>query len=141
MRKSLQQKLSRKFKAEPLELIVHGLNGNEWLESSSLSVGFLSKKIKNNIESAKATANLLGLYSLAANQVALEHSFFIIASKLKDGIWMDRNLSKALDYDVYINPIILGVSPVRICMPYYIIVSFKNMAGNIVPVSQILEPT
>jgi hypothetical protein len=112
MRRTLKQKLADSLKAKPLDLIIHGGPQSTYLEIQGMIVGHNGRHIKKSLSSMKALSSLLGIYSASANQFALDHSMFIIAKSLKDGIWMDRQLTKELDFVTYINPSIVAASPV-----------------------------
>ena len=112
MRRTLNQKIADSLKAKPLDLIVHGGPRTNYLEIQGMIVGHNSRLIKKTISSMKALSSVLGIYSASANQFALDHSMFIISRSVKDGIWMDRNLKKELDFITYINPSIVSASQV-----------------------------
>jgi len=112
MRKTLQEKLSRDFKGVLREIALYGTPNSKFLDRSSMAVGAVTRKIKKDIESLKISANYHGAYSLAANQIGLDHSFFIMAKHLKDGVWINRRMEKEIKYDTIINPKIKKVSRV-----------------------------
>lgn len=112
MRKTLQEKLTREFKAQARLLCFYGTDKASVLESRSMPVSSLTKKIKNDIECLKLTAAEVGAYSLSSNQVDLNHNYFIIAKNLRENVWLNRKLDKEIFYNVYINPKLVRVSKV-----------------------------
>ncbi len=139
MRKTLKDKLTKEVKPILREIILYGTPQAKYLDNASLNVASMTKRTSANIETLKMSANFAGAFSLASNQIALDHSYFIIAKKLREGIWLKRHLEKEIAYNVFINPKILAQSQVEkssfLQSVYSFIISFKNMDGNIVQVT------
>jgi len=110
MRKTLQEKLSRDFKGVLREICLYGTPNTKFLDRSTMTVGAVTRKLKKDIESLKMSANYHGAFSLSANQVGFDHSFFIMAKHLKDGVWLNRRLEKEIKYETVINPKIKKVA-------------------------------
>jgi hypothetical protein len=113
MRKTLQSRIAKSMQVKPLNLIIHGGPQTEFLDNNTFNVNIVNRNTKNHILGIINTLNMLGVYSGASNQFEGTQSIFLISKTLHNGIWMDRNLKKNLDFNVYINPEITGVSEVK----------------------------
>jgi len=114
MRKTFQDKLTQEFKASVRNICLYGTDKGSVLESPSLPVNSLTRKIKSQIESLKLSAGRVGAYSLSSNQIDYNHTYFIIAKNLRENVWLNRKLDKEIFYNVYINPKLLKVSNVNL---------------------------
>ena len=113
MRKTLQQKLAKDYKGVLREICLYGTPNTKFLDRTTMTVGAVTRKLKKDIDSLKMSANYHGAFSLSANQVGFDHSFFIMAKHMKDGIWLNRKLEKEIKYETIINPKIKKVSRVN----------------------------
>ena len=110
--KSLADKLKKSYKANILDLIIIGAAEFKIVESRGITVCALTKRVKKDIEALKLSANCFGLYSASANQFGLEYNLFLMGKHLKNNIWFDKELQSKINYNVIINPQIIGASAV-----------------------------
>ena len=109
LKNNLKKRLTKYAESKPAPVFIFGSAQDNNLTTKCFAVHSLSKRINNQIETLKKTAQILGLPSLSANQIYQFDSIFIINKHVESNKQWSFKSKDLSDYNVYINPVITHI--------------------------------